>query len=72
MKKIILLIICTATFANDKIFVACEGNFYYNDGSLWEISDDQSFSFSQNPIGQLVQSVYVHNDNLYVLDKIKI
>ncbi len=67
MKKIILLIICTATFANDKIFVACEGNFYYNDGSLWEISDNQSFSFSQNPIGQLVQSVYVHNDNLYVI-----
>ena len=67
MKKIILFIICTAIFANDKIFVVCEGNFYYNDGSLWEISDNQSFSYNYNPIGQLAQSIHVHHDNLYAI-----
>ena len=67
MKKIILLIICSSIFANDKVFVACEGNFNASNGSIWEINSNGSYSYSGNPIGDTVQSVLVYNDFLFVI-----
>ena len=71
MKKLILFIICSSVFANDKVFVACEGNFFYGasfgNGSIWEIDGDNSESYVGNPIGEIVQSVNVHNDFLFVI-----
>ena len=42
MIRIILLILCSTIFANDKVFVACEGNFSAANGSIWEINSDGS------------------------------
>jgi len=63
----ILFFLTTFNFASEKIFVACEGNFYQNNGTLWTISEDESISYSNNPIGEIVQSVYVNENELYVI-----
>ncbi|SVD56197.1 uncharacterized protein METZ01_LOCUS409051, partial [marine metagenome] len=45
----------------------CEGNYYGNDGSLWTISEENVDEYPDNPIGNVVQSLYVHEDELYVI-----
>ena len=67
MIRIILLILCSTIFANDKVFVACEGNFSAANGSIWEINSDGSESYAENPIGDTVQSVHMYNDFLFVI-----
>ena len=64
-----MLFIFTMTFGwnNEQIFVACEGNYYENDGSLWIISEDNVYAYPENSIGNVVQSLYVHGNELYVI-----
>ena len=52
---------------NEQIFVACEGNYYENDGSLWIISEENVYAYPENSIGNVVQSLYVHGNELYVI-----
>jgi len=64
-----LLFIFTLTFCwtNEQIFVACEGNYYENDGSLWTISEETVYGYPDNPIGNVVQSLYVHGNKLFII-----
>ena len=64
-----MLFIFTMTFGwnNEQIFVACEGNYYENDGSLWIISEENVYAYPENSIGNVVQSLYVHGNELYVI-----
>ena len=55
-------------------FVLCEGNFNSLNASLWSINSDHSeitgpihWNPSTNPLGDIGQSVYVHNDKLYIV-----
>ena len=64
-----LIFIFTITFfwANEKIFVVCEGNYYSNNGSLWAISEENVYEYLDNPIGNVAQSLYIQENKLYVL-----
>ena len=63
--SIILFALLTLMFAEEKVFIACEGNFYQSNGSIWTIQDGEAYSYQGNPIGEVVQSLYVNNDELY-------
>jgi len=68
MKKYLLLImIITFSWTNEQIFVSCEGNYGENNGSLWYLFEEQTYEYSGNPIGDVVQSIYIHENNLYVI-----
>ena len=34
---------------------------------MWTIADDEVYGYEGNPLGQVVQSVLVHEDKLYVV-----
>ena len=68
MKLYILLIMTiTCAWTTEQIFVSCEGNFGENNGSLWYLFEEQTIEYSGNPIGDVVQSIYIHENNLYVI-----
>ena len=54
-----LLILLAFTWSTEYIFVACEGNFYEGNGSLWTITEDDIYEYQENPLGDIVQSLYV-------------
>ena len=49
------------------VFVACEGNFYENEGSLWSISNGEVSPYENNPIGSVAQSILAYNNQLFVI-----
>jgi len=51
----------------EQVFVACEGNFYSDNGSLWTITDEGVYEYPDNPIGDIVQSVLVNENQLFVI-----
>ena len=51
----------------EQVFVACEGNFYSENGSLWTITDEVVYEYPDNPIGDIVQSVLVNENQLFVI-----
>ena len=65
--KVIYLLFFVFLYSSEQVFVACEGNYYQSNGSLWTISDDEVYGYEGNPLGQVVQSVLVHEDKLYVV-----
>ena len=67
MIYLILSIFLTFSFSSDKVFVACEGNFYESNGSLWSIENDEVIEYENNPLGAIVQSLYIHNNMLFVI-----
>ena len=58
---VIIFIMLTFLFAEEKVFVACEGNFYQSNGSIWMIEDGEVYSYQDNPLGEIVQSLYVND-----------
>jgi len=55
-------------------FVLCEGNYNSLNASLWSINSDHSeitgpiyWNPSVNPLGDTGQSIYIHNDKLYIV-----
>jgi len=67
MNFLLFLFIISFCYSSNQVFVACEGNFYEGNGSIWTISEDEVSSYSDNPLGEVVESVYVHNNQLYVI-----
>ena len=65
--KIIYLLFFVFLYSSEQVFVSCEGNYYQSNGSLWTISQDEIYEYEGNPIGDVVQSVLVHEDRLYVV-----
>ena len=65
--KVIYLLFFVFLYSSEQVFVACEGNYYQSNGSLWTIADDEVYGYEGNPLGQVVQSVLVHEDKLYVV-----
>ncbi len=63
----ILILTITFSWTNEQIFVSCEGNYGGNNGSLWYLSEEQTYEYSGNPIGDVVQSIYIYENNLYVI-----
>ena len=63
----ISLILVNMVFGSEKVFIACEGNFYEGNGTLWYLENDESVAYENNPLGDLVQSVYVYQDFLFVI-----
>tara|TARA_Y100000590_G_scaffold421726_1_gene525725 strand:+ start:921 stop:2165 length:1245 start_codon:yes stop_codon:yes gene_type:complete len=66
MKNILFFLFFAVIFCDHKTFVGCEGNFYQSNGSLWTIEGQEVWEFDGNPLGEIVQSLYVHENNLYV------
>jgi len=62
-----LFLFFTLVYSSEQVFVACEGNYYQSNGSVWTIDDGEVYSYAENPLGQVVQSVYVENNKLYVI-----
>ena len=62
-----LLILLAFTWSTENIFVACEGNFYEGNGSLWTITEDDIYEYQENPLGDIVQSLYVFENQLFVI-----
>ena len=68
MRLLIITLLLSVCINSEKIFVSCEGNFYDgNQGSLWTISDNEIHEYPNNPIGSVVQSLYVYEDLLFVV-----
>ena len=68
MKYILILtIILGMNIGSERVYIACEGNFYEGDGSLWTIENNAATSYQYNPVGDLTQSVYVFEDYLFVI-----
>jgi len=67
MRYVILSALLTFSFAVEKVFVACEGNFYESNGSLWSIENENVIEYENNPLGAIVQSLYVHDNMLFVI-----
>ena len=74
MKKIILIItLITISCSNEDeiinsewIFIACEGNYGSSNGSIYMVNQFGEMDSIPN-LGDVVQSVEVHNDKLFVL-----
>ena len=66
-KYLILILTITFNWPAEKIFIACEGNFYEGNGSLWTISNDTVIEFPDNPIGDVVQSLLVFDNQLFAV-----
>ena len=65
--RVLFFLFFTLAYSSEKIFVACEGNYYQSNGSVWTIEDSQVYPYSDNPLGQVVQSMYVNENQLYVI-----
>ena len=68
MKKY-LYFIFTITFSwtTEQIFIACEGNFNQKNGTLWTISNNTVTEYPYNPIGDVVQSLLIYGNQLFVI-----
>ena len=68
MKKLILstIIFLNFIFSTEKIFIACEGGYYTGQGSLSIIDEAGNMEEIQN-LGNVVQSVTVYENNLFVI-----
>ena len=67
-----MLLFLTVLFSicinSEKVFIACEGNYYDgSQGTLWSMYDNAVFEYGNNPIGNVAQSLYVHEDKLFVI-----
>ena len=62
-----LILIINFSFSADKVFVACEGNFYEGNGSLWTISGNEVIENNNQENWNVLQSVYVFEDMLFVI-----
>jgi hypothetical protein len=56
------------------VFIACEGNFMYGNGSLSFYNDETMvvtnqlfYAVNNVPLGDVVQSVAIFNENLYIV-----
>ena len=65
--RILIFLLLSFSFASQQVFVACEGNFYQSNGSVWTISENNAYEYEGNPLGAVVQSLYVDEDKLYVV-----
>ena len=45
MKNIAIFILMSFVLCEQKTFVACEGNFYQGNGSLWALSDGEAYEY---------------------------
>jgi len=67
MKKILLFVFLVSTIYSENIFVSCEGSFSGPElGSLWNIKDGEINNHFDD-IGHIVQSIYKHENKLYVI-----
>ena len=68
MNTLILTLILTFNFllSVEKLFVACEGPFYDGQGSLSIIDQAGNIDEIEN-LGNIVQSITIHNDHLFVI-----
>ena len=66
MTIIILSTLLTLCSASEKIFIACEGNFYQSNGSVWAIEDDNIYEY-YSELGEIVQSLYIYDNMLFVI-----
>ena len=66
MKNILIFTMFCFAVSAEKTFVACEGNFYQSNGSIWTIEENEVFEYSDNPLGEIVQALYVYQNELYV------
>ena len=55
-------------FSTEKLFIACEGAYYNGQGSLSIIDEAGNMDEIQN-LGNVVQSVTVYENNLFVIAK---
>ena len=69
MRKITLfgLLILGICWSAEQVFVVCEGNFNSGNGSLWTIADEEVYEYPDNPIGDVVQSAIVHDNQLFLI-----
>ncbi|MDB3868700.1 hypothetical protein N9263_01405 [Candidatus Marinimicrobia bacterium] len=67
MKILLGLLSLAMCFPNQQVFVACEGNFNSANGSLWTIVDQEVYQYPDNPLGDVVQSVLVHGNQLFII-----
>jgi len=65
--RFLLLLLFTLVYSSEQVFVACEGNYYQTNGSIWTIENGEAHSYASNPLGQVVQSMHVEDDKLYVI-----
>ena len=61
-----LFILTNIIFGVDKLFVACEGQYYSGQGSVSIIKNLESIT-ELNNLGNTVQSVTVHNEMLFII-----
>ena len=65
--RILIFLLLSFSFASQQVFVACEGNFYQSNGSVWTISENNAYEYEGNPLGAVVQSLYIDENKLYVV-----
>ena len=46
MNFLLSVIILSLCYSNEQVFVACEGNFYQGNGSIWTITIPNVFRFN--------------------------
>ena len=66
MKKVLIFISMIYCLHAEYVFVGCEGNFYQSNGSIWVINNDGVYEYSDNQLGEIVQSLLIHEDKLLV------
>ena len=66
MKNILIFVFLSIIVCEQRSFVGCEGNFYQSNASLWTIQQEEVYEYSGNPLGEIVQSLYVYQDELYI------
>tara|TARA_Y100000590_G_C15731579_1_gene1017226 strand:+ start:1041 stop:2282 length:1242 start_codon:yes stop_codon:yes gene_type:complete len=66
MKKFVFILCIIGSIFAQKTFVGCEGNFYQSNGSLWTLEDGEAYEYPGSPLGEIVQSLYIHDDRLFV------
>ena len=67
MRIFVCILLSSFCINSEQVFVACEGNYYDgNQGTLWTITNEEVFEYPDNPIGSIAQSLYVHDNFLFV------
>ncbi len=68
MKNIFLiLLLLTLIHSTERTYILCEGDYYTDDASLWMEQNNQIYQLSDNPIGNIGQSMTIFNDQLFVI-----
>ena len=67
IKLLLVLLSLAICWNTEQVFVVCEGNFNSANGSLWTITDEEVYEYANNPIGDVVQSALVHNNQLFII-----